>query len=247
MGALSTVDRAVDNLQAQARAFFEPQLRQLDLGRDQIEKQALEELRQSLERANDALKNPEQFGVLRIALSASGVPFIAKSTTEALITVGILPILLERKQLILDRIRLLEGDEKLESLRDLISKVSQPEVKEKLDQELRELEEESHKWEEQATQIGEAKAAEELRVQADLSRLSAELFERRSKVWLQILGRESVATMLGGLLLLIIIFAEIAAFMAGKDVPDILDNCLLVILGYFFGQTAARAKSQNSE
>ena len=89
--------------------------------------------------------------------------------------------------------------------------------------------------------------AEEIRAQMEHAKLSADLFERRSKVWLGILGRESVATIVGAVLLLILVFTEVVALLVGKDVPEILDNSLLIILGYFFGQTASRAGRKESE
>ena len=82
--------------------------------------------------------------------------------------------------------------------------------------------------------------AEEIRAQMDHDKLSAELSERRTKLWLEILGRESVATVLGGILIVVIILAEVTAFFLDKQVPQILDNTLLILLGYFFGQTTAR-------
>jgi serine/threonine protein kinase len=79
--------------------------------------------------------------------------------------------------------------------------------------------------------------------------LSAEVFERRSKVWSQVLlGQETVATVSGGILLFILIFVQIAAFFLEKDVPEILNNSLLVILGYFFSsRMAARSVNKQSE
>lgn len=88
--------------------------------------------------------------------------------------------------------------------------------------------------------------ADELRVQMVQEKHSAEIFERRSKVWLEILGRESVATILGGILLLILILAEISAFLLSRPLPEQITNILLIIVGYFFGQTASRVSKKGS-
>lgn len=235
--------RSVQSITEQTRRFFEPQLEKLLLGEEQIDAQTLEELYSSLERINDAIKNPDQFGVLRVAVMADGTIFIVKALTESIITVGVLPILLERKQRVLSRIRLIEGDRKITNIRDALDEVSDPEVKHKLENELNALEEQSRRFQRQSEQVQEASAEERLRTEVGLAKLRAELFERNSKVWRENLGKESVSTMLGGLLIIVIVLSQIAAFFFDKDFPDILNNTLLIVLGYFFGQSVVRAKS----
>ena len=87
------------------REFFEPQLRTLGLSVEQIEEQGLAQLEASLEVLNDAIANPDSFGKIRLSFAAGTGPIIVRSLSEAHIELGILPILLERKALILNRIR----------------------------------------------------------------------------------------------------------------------------------------------
>jgi len=86
--------------------------------------------------------------------------------------------------------------------------------------------------------------ADVLRLQMEDKKQTVELFERRTKIWLEILGRETVATIVGGILLLMLVIADIVAFILEKQLPEILQNTLLLILGYFFGQTVARASKK---
>src|SRR3712207_4883341 len=89
--------------------FFEPQLRAVGLSVDQIQRQTLDELHQSLERVNDAIKNPDSFGVVGIKMSAEAGAIISANPDNANIRVGALPLLLQRKRLIVERIADLSG------------------------------------------------------------------------------------------------------------------------------------------
>jgi hypothetical protein len=95
----------------------------MGLGEEQIKQQTLEELQQSLETINDAIKNPDSFGALNLKLDAQIGAVIASNGSGAHVSLGILPILLERKKLILQRIRLLKGEEKIETIQDLIKTI----------------------------------------------------------------------------------------------------------------------------
>ncbi len=88
------------------RTVFEPQLIALGLSSEQIERQTREELEQSLERVNEAIHHPDSFGTLRLAADSMGGWYIAKGASDANVQeVNILPLLLERKKLILERLK----------------------------------------------------------------------------------------------------------------------------------------------
>lgn len=226
------------SLEEQVQAYFEAQLRELGLAIEQIETQSLEELRQSLETINDALKHPESFGTLRFRVSAEGTVILTSSKSEALFERGILQLLLCRKKLVLERIRALCANEKIESIQDLINQVDDENVKSKVDQEIADLKNEAQQLREQSKEVEREQIQEVIKTQTELERLKMELFERRSKVWFSLLERESASTILGGILLLVIIAAHIIAIFSKFSVPEILNNAFLIILGYFFGQSA---------
>lgn len=230
----------------QAQAYFEPQLTELGLSRSQIETQSLEELRQSLESINEAIKNPQSFGVFSFRAQADA-SLILSSKQSAQLEVGILPLLLDRKKLLLERIKTLSSNEKIENIHDLINRVGDEEVKKYLEKELNSLKIESQQLREQSKEVEKEQNQERIRSQAELTRLSVEIFERRSKVWFSLLERESAATIIGGLMLMIIMFAQVAAiFWTKSELPEILNNAFLIILGYFFGQSTNKKEARTN-
>src|SRR5450755_4420006 len=96
----------------QAERYFEPLLIKSGLGKDQITKQSLSELRESLQLVNRLIENPSYFGFYNVKVTSG----LTLSSAQAEAQLGILPILLERKKLILDRIRLLGGEEIIEKM-----------------------------------------------------------------------------------------------------------------------------------
>jgi len=97
---------------------------------------------------------------------------------------------------------------------------------------------------EQSKEVEEGQSEERIKIQIDLARLNAEIFERRSKVWFSLLERESAATILGGVLLLIILVAHVTAIFSKFSIPEILNNAFLIILGYFFGQSTNKKQPE---
>jgi len=87
------------------REFFEPQLDEIGLTTKKINKQSLPVLKSSFDIINDAISRPESFGTFGLGIGAQGNLFISKGKANANIhEIGILPILLERKRLISERI-----------------------------------------------------------------------------------------------------------------------------------------------
>lgn len=233
------------NLVKKAKEFYEPQLRLLGLSLSQIEGQSLVELEQSLERVNDCIRNPDSFGIFKIESKVT--ISLVGATTNGSFQVGVLPTLLEIKKVIIERIKFLKGEEKVENLRDLIKNIDNDSLRSKLESEIDELESDSKRLQIETNEVNEAQIQAQIKAQSELSRLRMELFERRSKVWLSFLERESVATIVGAFLLTIITFTHIVAIFTKVPTSDILNNSFLVILGYFFGQSVARANNDKSD
>ena len=78
---------------------------------------------------------------------------MGSTSGEAHIEVGILPILLERKKLILERILLLKGEEKVESIRDLVERVGEEDIRSNLLEQINQLEAEAERWKEQSREV----------------------------------------------------------------------------------------------
>jgi hypothetical protein len=63
---------------------YEEQLTLLGLGKAQIEGQTIQELKDSLERVNDAIANPDSFPKFNIAFGGmAGIPYVTKGDSEA--------------------------------------------------------------------------------------------------------------------------------------------------------------------
>jgi hypothetical protein len=196
--------------------LFEPKLIEIGLGREQIAAASLPKLQQALERVNEGIEHPESFG---------GIGF------------GVLS-LLDRKKLILDRIAILTGEEKVGDLRSVADR-AEPAVREELQQKISELEAEAKKWHEQVAAADDAQRKAHLEQEAEFAR--TEVFERRSRVWQVFLERQSVATIVGAILMIaIFVFIAVSAVI-GTMVPELISNAFLVILGYFFGQASSDA------
>lgn len=238
----------LQNFQQGIKVQFEEQLSLLGLSEAQIGSQSLQELKDSLERINDAINNPDGFPKFNISIGGkAGVPYITQGTTEAHYQVTILPTLLERKKLILHRIRLLEDSEKVESLQDLIHrKVADEETQERLKKELNNYISESQNLKEQYQQVINAQSAQLEESEAEKLRLSVELWERRSKVLLSFLERESAATIIGAVLLIIIAIGHLIALGFDFIIPETLDSAFLLILGYFFGQSTSKSSTSDN-
>ncbi|NGO81568.1 hypothetical protein G6045_38815 [Streptomyces sp. YC504] len=91
--------------------------------RKQIEGQSLDELQVSLTSVNHAIENPNGFGVVRVKMTAEAGMVVVRNEAEAHFEMGILPILLERKALILERISALRPTEQVQDIREEVAKV----------------------------------------------------------------------------------------------------------------------------
>ena len=230
----------VGNLRESAKKFFEPVLNQNNLGTQQIEEQSLEELERSLELINHMIDHPEQFGVFKVKATATA--FVI--STDSHFELGILPFLLERKRLILERIAFLRGAQEIERIKDVIKETTDTDVQTRLVNMVSELQVEFH------ASLEKLRATERERIDAEvdqtvkLQRAAAETFQIKSKVWLSFLQRESMATLIGAVLLILITLTLISFNIFNKEAADILNNAFLVILGYFFGQAVGRTPAR---
>jgi hypothetical protein len=90
-------------LQTQVNKYFEKQLDDLGLSMSALRRQSEESLRRNLIVVKQAIENHESFGKFAIRMSVEGA-IIVSAKRESHFEVGILPLLLERYQLILKRL-----------------------------------------------------------------------------------------------------------------------------------------------
>lgn len=247
----SSLKRVADYIEKEMRRlsddFFEPKLAQHGLSEADIEGMDRSRLQDALDRIDDALQNPEQFGVLPLKIDGEGFKLVpAAPTEEARFTLDAVPTLLSRKQFVLERLSAVTDSAKLSSLRELIEQVSDEQVRADLEGQLDALEDEvddKKRLRNAAASVATAREqqshedAEEVATVLEGERLKLELLERRSAVWRSFLERESAATIIGAVLLVILAISLIAAMFVGTPVPEIVSSAFLLVLGYFFGQT----------
>jgi hypothetical protein len=144
-------------------------------------------------------------------------------------------VLLEKKRLIIDRIQEISSLKKMENLQDMVSQLPDEEAKQRLTNELNVLREGAKKYRQELQDISEAEA----KIKLEQQKLDG--LERKSKIWLSFLQRESAASIIGGIVLLMLTVALISGMIFGRE-SQILSNGFLVILGYFFGQSSSKNK-----
>lgn len=241
------------------KTFFEPQLIALGLSSDQIgRRQTKDELEQSLERVNEAIQHPSSFGTLRLKMTADRGWTIGRTNFDSNVEeVNILPLLLERKKLILDHLRNLRINEEFSEVQNATKSPEQKGLAEEEGHQLKELEANLKKQQDQLRESAEAQKLEELKANLALADLQARAeidmkkAKARSEIWQLWLARESVASIVGGSLLVLITIILLIAMFFKLAIPEIISNSFLVILGYFFGQATssvlARAKTKVDE
>jgi hypothetical protein len=227
---------------------FETHLIALGLSKGQIEKQNVTELHQSLDRVKDAMQHPESFGVVKVEGNAA----VFKYNYEA----SIFPLLLERKSLIIDRLKVLEKKEEIVDLREKAESAHNQEETEEYEKKIKELQtaiitiEEKYAKSEEAMRLSLEEAQSDVKKQElaeRKERLKLETWERRTQIFQRFLERESVATIVGGMLLVLVTLFMIVVTIWNMKALDILSNAFLVILGYFFGQSVGRASIREKE
>ena len=218
------------------KIFFDTQLERLNLSERQIIEQNLPELRESLSRINEAIAHPEGFGDLYIKYNACRV-VLATSDSDYHRKVGILPLLLERKKMILEKIKELSEKEKIENLEGLAGNLSEGEAKDRFIKEIEAIKNEASEYKRAIQDVSNRET--EAKIKLEQQRIDG--LERKSKIWLSFLQRESAASIIGGIVLLMLTVALIGGMIFGRE-SQILSNGFLVILGYFFGQSSSKNK-----
>jgi hypothetical protein len=145
--------------------------------------------------------------------------------------------LLERKKIILNRIQELTSTNMAEQVQDVTKKIPEEEIREGVTKELNVL---FSKYKKELQEFATSETEAQLRLEQQ--RLDG--LERKSKIWLSFLQRESAASIVGAVVLLLLTFSLIVGMVFGWE-SQVLSNGFLVILGYFFGQSSSRNNKDN--
>ncbi len=243
---------STENAFDQALDYFDPILVEHKLSENHIssliDSKIIADIEKGLEKIEEALINFSSFGTLKFKIGDTGETF----------EIDIRPILYDKKEKILEGLRELKGEEKINELRELINDENS-ELQGEFERRIAELKNERQQWKQKAEDASRLKIRAQLEKQNEqLEKLSSNLYEKKVRFWTTLIERESAATIIGSVLLgltclflfFIITIDAIYWIYKGetigvlKDALEVLSNAFLLILGYFFGQTAAASKKQ---
>ncbi|WP_417915170.1 hypothetical protein [Candidatus Electronema sp. JM] len=205
---------------------LEKELEKLGLTEDQISIKNLSDLNSSLDKINNVIINTDDF-------------FIFYDEYSNRIDTN--PILVDRKKYILNRINELTINEKIKNVKNLSMQLNDKNIESKITIELISLQEEELRHKMELKKITDIET--EAKIKLEQQRIDG--LERKSKIWLSFLQRESAASIIGGLVLLMLTLALIGGMIFGRE-SQILSNGFLVILGYFFGQSSVKNNKDGS-
>jgi hypothetical protein len=244
MSAIESPSRQVAEYERQMRDFFEPQLRLIGLDESTISGENIEQLEASLRKVDDAIANADSFGKRKVAAATGGVKWhVLTLGSEDVAEIGILPLLLQRKGQILDRISALRPEQQLREFRDdIATTVSDPQARTQL------IDIIDRRFEEQRS-IRESLDREQAELESKRAeariremRLQIQIRERRAAIYRSFLERESVASVVGAILLVVLGVTLIIGMFVHVTASDVISNAFLLILGYFFGTSVIRER-----
>ncbi|MBP1165053.1 hypothetical protein JOE44_001937 [Chryseobacterium sp. PvR013] len=136
------------------------------------------------------------------------------------------------KQFIIERINQLEQASAVETIKDLVEELPENEIKSNIKTEIEELQTKN-------AELQNNRALERERVQEEIEfdKHKAEMFEKRSNVFLKFIDRESMASIVGSLLLLLMGICLLVMMFLQIEPIKIVESAFLLILGYFFGHS----------
>lgn len=249
-----------------ATAEIESELKALGLGQAQLADQTEGELFESLEKINQLLDNPEDQPAVYISVVDGEYTVRDKDDPEldpaegSTIRYDAGAKLLNRRDFVIKRLQTLNT----EAREDLAKAKGNDQVSDKektaLDAELQKLRADQHRLDQLKEDTDNLREEQDFRREmeianfqliqqekrAELSRLEmATKADLKSRWWQTRLGRDSIAALVGGLLLVGFAGAVVVAMFLDVQTSDIVQNAFLLILGYFFGAaTSSRPTSE---
>jgi hypothetical protein len=183
------------------KIITENQLQKCDLSEIQIEKQTLDQLEESLIRINTYIEKPETL--------------LPKAATNPLIRPRIIHLLEARKRLVLEHLETLKAEQTVVKTRDLIYKVKDEKLRERLNNELDEFERQCRD-------------------------LKNQLYENQNTMWWMILTRDTMVTIIFGIIGLVIVSAFVIGMFSDRQIPDVFSDFLLTVFGYLGASLSMR-------
>ncbi|TDW49877.1 hypothetical protein EV144_102305 [Flavobacterium sp. 270] len=207
-----------------------------------------EQLRNKLEELDNLLKNKE----LNEKHSTSyfeNEDYILEDKRSAKNRVGfyisIETNLIAKKKEVFELLKSIERDDKIDSVSKLVKNIENKDLQTQLTKELKELQQQAGKFAQEEKAIDkEFNKINLIKEELELSRSRLDIFDKKSQIWLKILAKESIASILGGVILFIMTVSLLVSMFIGIKTTSIIENAFLLILGYFFGQAVSKNKNE---
>lgn len=182
----------------------------------------------------DSLINNKQFISTHILKYINGKDFILNEQIPSYkgFVFDIKYKLYNAKSFIKERINQLEQNDKVESIRGLIDEMPENSLKIDLLKEIKDLE---IKKEELLSIKFQDK--QDIIEEIEISKHRADMFEKKTDIFLKFLDRESIASMIGSVLLLLMGICLLVMMFLQREPIKIVESAFLLILGYFFGHS----------
>jgi VIT1/CCC1 family predicted Fe2+/Mn2+ transporter len=224
------------NIQIPSLEQIDSHLNDFGLSKAHISQQTIKELNQSLRRIDSFIARPESFLNQR---------FKNNGFSETDFKLSILPVLLERRVLVLETFGELVGRMKRYDLGRLIKRISDMNVRAAIEKLFNELQIKDSVLRKEYQKMEESR----LNIYSEQQKISAmlkESSEKRNETSEHFQTTTSGTTwIIGALLILIAILIGVAPFVK-ISVPEILNSAFLIILGFFFGKGSGRLFKKSS-
>ncbi len=252
---LSKIFGKVEDLVSEIAARWETELSKRDLDKASIDDQRPSELRDSLERITALVEDPSPLPTLWYDPTERKFDWDLAGAEEA---GRILPdsVLLNRREYILSQLQRATDLEKADLSREHAEPSLDDKARELIESELEELAAEDARLERLRNETEERRDMQAFELQIQEANLVAEerradiaireklaAAEAKSQWWQTRLSRDSIAAIVGGVLLIGFATAVIVAMFVDTDITDVVQNSFLLILGYFFGAAIASRPS----
>ncbi|WP_291728326.1 hypothetical protein [Bernardetia sp.] len=217
----------------------------LNTSKSKLETLSINELNQIKNKIDDILTNhdSELHFSYKLGVDFLREEFINEEDYFLSFSYNATHFLLDIKKAIINEISSKTEDKKITSIYELVNAISEDDLRQKLTQELNELREQTGEFKIEKERLDEEEARfNSEKKELELTKDKLDIFDKRSQIWLRIFGKESIASILGGFLLLIMSISFIVAMFTGTEISNIVESAFLLILGYFFGQSVKNDK-----
>jgi len=234
---------AKDILEEKSYKFFEPRINDLGFSYEELSNLDVVQLQSKIDSLNKIINDHEKVISIGVKEFRRDKDYKLPPNEDPRTTgfgFSAYANLYERRKYIFDIIRKKTRIEKVDSLGGLIDNIVDKDLKEKLVKELKDFNTQVNELEVQEKINNENELHKSSIKQLEITEKKLEVFEKKSKIWMTILAKESIASVIGAFLLIVIAISLIVSMFLGTETTEIVESAFLLILGYFFGHAVSK-------